>query len=90
MNYQKTSGIGVNINGVPNGERYQINEVDHFTLNENSNPTVVHSVITGTLIHNGKGTNTGVVINLLTVFDENRIPKTTIDKVELRCNGKGT
>lgn len=46
-----------------------------------------HSVITGKLVHNGKQTDTGVVINLLTTFDDDGEPKTVVEKVDVKCTG---
>jgi hypothetical protein len=84
MNYQKTSGEGVG-----SGDKYEINEVDTtvYHQDDDSDPKIIHFVISGQLIHNGKETNTIVTLNLLTVFDENGDPKTTVEDVRLKCNG---
>lgn len=80
MNYQKTDGYGLQ-----SGKRYQLNEANHATvqLDEDGEKHIVHSVITGTLIGQGPLTNTGVVINLLTVFDDDGSVKTSVEKVDL-------
>ena len=80
MNYQKTGGVGLE-----SGKKYQINEVNHSTVQDNKETDVVHSVITGTLVGPGKANKAVVTINLLTVFDEDGNAKTNVDKVETRC-----
>lgn len=82
MNYQKVGGVGLE-----SGDRYQLNEVRSSIIQDNKETDIGHSVITGTLIGQGKLANTGVTINLLTVFDEDGNPKTTVDKIDFRCQG---
>lgn len=82
MNYQKVGGVGLD-----SGDRYQLNEVRTSIVQDNKENKIFHSVITGTLIGQGKLANTGVTINLLTVFDEDGNPKTSVDKIDFRCQG---
>ncbi len=82
MNYQKVGGVGLD-----SGDRYQLNEVRSSINQDNKENEIIHSVIKGTLIGQGKLANTGVTINLLIVFDEDGNPKTSVDKVDFRCQG---
>jgi hypothetical protein len=82
MNYQKVGGVGLE-----SGDRYQLNEVRSSIVQDNKENKIVHSVITGTLIGQGKLANTKVTINLLIVFDEDGNPKTSVDKIDFKCQG---
>jgi hypothetical protein len=76
MNYMKTKGVGIQ-----SGDKYEINEANIATLQDNEENDIVYSVITGKLVHAGKGTDTGVTINLLTTFDSDGDAKTEVEKI---------
>lgn len=84
MNYQKTTG-----EGLVSEDKYEINEVSNLVVHvdSDSDPKIIHSVISGQLLHNGKETNTIVTLNLLTVFDENGDPKTIVEHIDEKCVG---
>lgn len=86
LNHQHTEGIGVTT-----GDKYTFHESDHQTFNLNHDGTVFHATVTGTLIHNGKPTNTAsnslITMALETVLDADGIPKTFVQHVDIRCPG---
>ena len=86
MNYQKVGGVGLE-----SGKKYQLNEVRSSVTKTSEGDTpdsaIIHSVITGTLLSQGKDTNTKATINLLTVFGGDGDVKTTVEKIDFKCVG---
>lgn len=82
LNYMKFTGEGGS-----SGDKYGIHETDHESFIDNKNPSLIHSVIEGRLIHNGKEANTLVTINLATVYDGNGDPKTIVEHIDTKCVG---
>ena len=82
MNYMESSAVSAS--GVP----YQINEVNHFKVNQHDAGGVFHTVINGRLVSQGPGVNTGFHMVLQTVLDPiTGEPKTIVERVEIDCVG---
>jgi hypothetical protein len=84
LNHQHTEGIGVTT-----GDKYTFQEHGHQSI-RNSDTSVFHFTVTGTLIHNGKPTDTAsnslITIVLQTIFDADGA-KTIVDHVDIKCPG---
>jgi hypothetical protein len=81
MNYMDSAAVGLT-----SGAQYQINEVDHHTVNQRDLAGTFHTTINGNIV-GPVGVNTGFHMVLQTVLDANGEPITTVEHVETRCVG---